>query len=1483
MGTGALVGGAIGGPVGLVAGVGAGLLAGNILAKGQDWLLDKLGWRDKAQELADQEQHPTAKMLGEMAPAVATLHPSGSMLQRGIGAAIGGGVSAATDYLQNGEINPESVIAGAGLGAAFPSFNRLGRKFESAGARIGAAARGNTSQAPVTAPEAPAEPVNRDLKMGEGYTDEGPPDETIPAAAPAAEDVVTNEPPPGSVAATDPQKATEWGLAKAALAKMDLRDPLRASTQTYLDDLGKVDREPSGQATPSTIVRTSRGTSESFPAPAERPDTTGNTVGAPMVAREAARPSDPTRDYRSDKPEEPADTTGLKPSVKMETSEGAHSDILAAMPQESGEVSKPPGDANAMPQREQPPAPEPPVAPIETGLAPQLQQPVVQPAEPVAPEVPENVAAARAKLEKLDKATYPDVLKIFDRLAPDEQARYADKVLAATKSLANERDERAIQHDDKSYKYNSLPEKNRIDESIKAVKQAVSEIPKDQELSIVRDKEGLNKKEIIAHAKDVVNRTNQLYAEAAKGYKDGEIDKGGLYTPNELVNRLPEHAVLKAAKKAAAKKATWADLENYVKTLKDPTVRPNVEADVELRKTPSVEDISETTPGNTDRPEFQHLVDEKGGNANVEAYNELVDYVNDMTPSEYEIADGVRDGELATEINTYPRDSRKYLEALQHNMKEANLFRKQKSQGGTTTPIKDAEGLAKFEKRNKLIELSKKFMATTKEAAKDTSGSIALPKWPKWAQRDPTSPADPERTPEVKQQLDSMTKDVRAYANARAKIKLWLRGMENGARAYGFTPEQWKDIHLAITEGTEKNLPGKQYDAVKEHVMPMIAKRDLLYRYIYEANKYGLGLDLADPDLVSEYRNIPRMATDEEAAVPGENNNVVTGNKLNITAPSIKNREFMRLVNQDTGDSIVLHRSLKDGKFSIYQNGKIQPLTKLPADFEGNVGDTMSLFKGGKKTSFKVDEASDQQIEAATAGQVKFVHNPIITLANSINQLHNIKSNIDFIQGLKNDPWWKENTVTKSEAENDPTKQKLLEMYDKIPTQLDAVAQRNGQDIYMPKGMRWLLDDMHKQGFGNDDLKWLSNAGSLMSRSFLVTGSPIHDLNMITNGIIARGYRNVTPQGLNHLATYGGRAIKALMDPANSPDYKKAMEAGVDFQFHNTMTNDLIPGMMKRFGMDVAQKPSKWDPVTKALGFNVPEIAKAIEHLSTSEMWRIGDMIPLQRFMELTEGHGMEPKAAAAEVNKFTSYYTDPTFLTDGKVGRFLQQAMVDPRTSLFGRWHMLLMRSMGHIFRDAIGPDRTPQQRAMAGSQMLTAGALAYAVYPAIDAGVRALTGNDKAEMGRRGMLAPEDAVRKVLQGDADYAKIVGTLWTPAIPMNMALQGLRNQQWNGKPIVPPADYTKPRNTARAAGDVGDWAARSAVPPYGTIADNLTKTGSLAGTAGKFAAGMVGVRIPSAASRKYEAQETKHNNQTMKQADRHPAGPLSWLASHFGR
>lgn len=162
LGAGALATAATGNPwIGVPTGLAVGLGAGELLNRGQDWLMEKAGLREgegnfsRAQQIADEAEHPYLKTAGAALPSALLLKPTGAMVQRAAGAAIGGGITAADELIREGHIDMGKVGIGAATGFALPTANRAGAAVEAAGARAGAKA---APYVPASLKRAPPQP-----------------------------------------------------------------------------------------------------------------------------------------------------------------------------------------------------------------------------------------------------------------------------------------------------------------------------------------------------------------------------------------------------------------------------------------------------------------------------------------------------------------------------------------------------------------------------------------------------------------------------------------------------------------------------------------------------------------------------------------------------------------------------------------------------------------------------------------------------------------------------------------------------------------------------------------------------------------------------------------------------------------------------------------------------------------------------------------------------------------------------------------------------------------------------------------------------------------------------------------------------------------------------------------------------------------------------------------------------------------------------
>ena len=191
--------------------------------------------------------------------------------------------------------------------------------------------------------------------------------------------------------------------------------------------------------------------------------------------------------------------------------------------------------------------------------------------------------------------------------------------------------------------------------------------------------------------------------------------------------------------------------------------------------------------------------------------------------------------------------------------------------------------------------------------------------------------------------------------------------------------------------------------------------------------------------------------------------------------------------------------------------------------------------------------------------------------------------------------------------------------------------------------------------------------------------------------------------------------------------------------------------------------------------------------------------------------------------------------------------------------------------------------ERVKAAGQLAVSGLMAWVVYPQLDKLAQEVTGNKGAEVGRRGFSTIPHAISQGLQGEEDpVTGVAPNVLTPSMPLNTAWDMLNNHDWKGDTIVDRQNLLSPTNAGRAAVQEGEFAAKNMIPPYGTIASAATAKGG-PGVAEKFAAGQLGVKLPSPGAMKYQENIAKINAANAKRRAKKPEGPAEELYDRLTR
>ena len=727
---------------------------------------------------------------------------------------------------------------------------------------------------------------------------------------------------------------------------------------------------------------------------------------------------------------------------------------------------------------------------------------------------------------------------------------------------------------------------------------------------------------------------------------------------------------------------------------------------------------------------------------------------------------------------------------------------------------------------------------------KDTTGGGNFPPF-EWMRRRPNDPLSIDRDASATAYGDSLGPKFQERRSMQDNVDSFIRKQMEPLAKY--SAEDRQKIYQAQQDNELDKLPQNLQDAYTKYVKPLEDSYYAAYKGIQ-----AQGGDLPDPFKGVTKRFVPRMEKGNTVwESPNETNDAMVRLRgLTDWAGPLQERKYFAL--DDGQGTRLTFQPNDDGSITLWRDGK-PTQTQTPVGFSGKPGDTLNMF--GK--TFTVDHAATNELtkDVRVPGPdgkpvpLEFHEDPI-AWANAYRGAQGVYGNMKLVNDIKSDPrFLAHTTVDKTEAIN--------RGYNLNPTTLQQVATRGGKQLYMPNSLKWPLDDFAHAGFNADSLEKANRAASALVKTLYTFGSPVHALNVLDTAIVGRGFDWINPRAYKTLATTMLTAQKAVTDPNNAL-YSVLANHGAGLMSQNVLNSELMPKLAKQAGIEMKQNPSLWDPISKQLGVSIPEMGKAMYDASRLHMWQFSDMLVIQRVLENMELHGMNLDQAVQ-----ATHQTIPNYQIGSKLlgSRLAAQTVRTPALSLFGLYHGGLWRAYGNIIHDAVA-GASPAKRNAAIGQMLMMGVMGFAVYPMLDKFAQTVTGNPDAKFGRRGLSTIPSNMYDFLHSDKtgrDYSTTAANIFTPSLLVQAAGHILGNKDWTGKEILPPRDYTKPGNAVRGALRMGDEAAQTLIPPYGTISQaaqmaHRTHGSALqqAGAIGKkFIERNAGIQEPSPAEMNY--------------------------------
>lgn len=538
--------------------------------------------------------------------------------------------------------------------------------------------------------------------------------------------------------------------------------------------------------------------------------------------------------------------------------------------------------------------------------------------------------------------------------------------------------------------------------------------------------------------------------------------------------------------------------------------------------------------------------------------------------------------------------------------------------------------------------------------------------------------------------------------------------------------------------------------------------------------------------------------------------------------------------------------SQRSRKFFVLEDAKGNRHFQEEPDPDWKVGDQVP---GSFNEPLTVKQATTREIEANT--QVRYQKDAVRNTVKNLLELRRAKRNVEVLgqtledmkaRGVAMQKEWRykdENGRWISATGNQDKPPKWTSLHDQ-PQFKGWYFDPNDAQVQELKD--WLPER------GKED--WLNHYDRinnfLLRSNFL---SPfIHPKNIAEFWTVARGGDWLHPQGYGRLAKTMPRAVAEVL--TMGPAYRRYLREGSALMYGDAATQGFHASLVDKAGQELTQDPRTFAAMMKAFGLkmNPAEAYKRITDASHRMMWAMGDMMMLQRQLEL-EAKGLSIREAIRKAEETIPNYRVPAQIADSPTwGRFLSSTLRNNRIVSIGRYHYNKLNAWGTMFKKLA--KGSPEERKEAFGQFVVAAILGSAVIPAMDKAVQIATGNDKAKIKRGGMMSVPQSVADVATGEEDLPHAMSSVIDISPIPNAALKAMfdKDMYRGGQPVIDP--------NASPLG-MGVQAAEAAAGSFGPTNLGLEALSKTFGP-GRMVASQFGVDLPNQASQASRAKGKKY-------------------------
>jgi hypothetical protein len=612
----------------------------------------------------------------------------------------------------------------------------------------------------------------------------------------------------------------------------------------------------------------------------------------------------------------------------------------------------------------------------------------------------------------------------------------------------------------------------------------------------------------------------------------------------------------------------------------------------------------------------------------------------------------------------------------------------------------------------------------------------------------------------------------------------WLTDVKN------FLPKDWaehaENIYHSFEDPSVKLSPRAQ-ELKEKAVEPIMAKNKVMLQKLRV-----LGVQVG-PD-VEKY--ISRVPVGKSSLVDTIQSVVPQGKPRGIStyAPEAQARKVFGMVDDSGTETGHIVQSKNNNSFQVYQGGKITGSGKLSAK---DLEDKSVTFMGNK---YSLTDSTTKAIEANTP--LRYHHDPLVSAIQGNINLSEALHNASFLEQLKHSPEF--NSVVVAPSKEAPGGYREVNIPQLHGYKFDAKVANVLDDFSGPA---------HTGGFAV-----LNNVARATVGSLFWNPLP-HVMNVLDHKLIEGGLVGNLKALTVDLPSTMKTAIAAHNDVMTmSPLYREAIKSGAGLMYPALATRNFAENMAKELGT-----APEMTGVAKAWGYaNPAAMVKAIYAHSAKSLWSWNDVIMMHAYRTHMDA-GQSLPEAIKEVEKHIPNYRLPSEIAGS---RALSQIMQTVPT--FARYDYGRLASYGNMVKDLIGRDSSIADRAHALDQMAMLAVSSAVIYPAMDAAIRKVTGNNDASIRRFGADSVPQAIYKFSTGQSGYSQLMGS----TLSLSPALR-IPTEIMTGKDTFTGEKLNTGKAIGRYIGEV--------IPPAGLAEQVVSGRKGL----GEVAAAQVGINLPS--------------------------------------